>query len=424
MTELTDSVELTPTAVLPRRSRFTSFARTAGGIAAIGVKELRGRMRGRRAFAIITIYLVLLGGFALMAERLFEANAVNGFGGTSAFASAQIGQGIFAALLMLMTLQVVFLAASSTAGSISLEREKQTLELLIATPISSLAIVLGKLLSALVYVFLLIAASIPLMAVVFVYGGVGPEDVLRGYIVLVAVALGLGSFGLLCSSLVKRTTAATAITIFGVLAVTIGTIFVLGFWQAIGRFDENGNREGLFGIRSPAILAYLNPFVAQADVMCGTESTFGGGWCGLVSGLVPSDEGIVFLEEPMPMPMPAPAIDGKGIVVDGAAEVGVIRNGVVTIAPGEAIAPGERPLRVVVQGGVAFEEGAGVAANDVIDPAQVQPFDVQRDFLWPKTVVTWLILSAVVLLLSVQAVSPTRRWHLRRGVKVSQGTTE
>ena len=425
MTELTDTVDLTPPAVLPRGTRFNSFARTAGGIAAIGVKELRGRMRGRRAFAIITIYLVLLGGFALMAERLVEANASNGFGGTSAFASAQIGQGIFAALLMLMTLQVVFLASSATAGAISLEREKQTLELLIATPISSLAIVVGKLLSALVYVFLLIAASIPLMAVVFVYGGVGPEDVLRGYIVLIVTALGLGSFGLLCSSLVKRTTAATAITIFGVLAVTIGTIFVLGFWQAIGRFDENGNREGLFGIRSPAILAYLNPFVAQADVMCGTESTFGGGWCGVVSGLVPSNDGIVFIDQPMPMPMPAPAIDGKGIVVDGAADVGIIRNGdVVTIAPGEAIAPGEKPLRVVVKGGVAIEEGAGVAANDVIDPAQVQPFDVQRDFLWPKSVVTWLILSVVFLLLSVQAVSPTRRWHLPRRSRVTPRTTE
>ena len=50
--------------------------------------------------------------------------------------------GIFAALLMLMTLQVVFLAPSSTAGAISLEREKQTLELLITTPISSVAIVM------------------------------------------------------------------------------------------------------------------------------------------------------------------------------------------------------------------------------------------------------------------------------------------
>src|SRR5688572_32010892 len=118
MTELTDTVELTPSAVLPRRSRFTSFARTAGGIAAIGVKELRGRMRGRRAFVIITIYLVLLGGFALMAERLVESTTMSGFGGTSAFAGAAIGQGIFAAVLMLMTLQVVFLAASSTAGAI------------------------------------------------------------------------------------------------------------------------------------------------------------------------------------------------------------------------------------------------------------------------------------------------------------------
>jgi ABC-2 type transport system permease protein len=420
MTELTETVELTPAAALPRPKRFTSFARTAGGIAAIGVKELRGRMRGRRAFAILTIYLVLLGGFALMAERLFEANASRGFGGTSAFAGAQIGQGIFAALLMLMTLQVVFLAASATAGSISLEREKQTLELLIATPISSLAIVLGKLLSALVYIFLLIAASIPLMAVVFVYGGVGPEDVLRGYIVLIATALGLGSFGLLCSSLVKRTTAATAITIFGVLSVTIGSIFVLGFWQAIGSFDENGNREGLFGIRSPAILAYLNPFVAQADVMCGTESTFGGGWCGVVNGLVPSDDGIVFLEQPMPMPMPAPMIDGKGFVRDDVGGFEVIGNGDVVAVDGVAA-----PMRAfAVKGGVAFQAGVDVVANDVIDPAQVQPFDVQRDFLWPKTVATWLILSAIFLLLSVQAVSPTRRWHLRRGPRVSPRTTE
>jgi ABC-type transport system involved in multi-copper enzyme maturation permease subunit len=409
MTELTDTVDLTPPTVVPQPKRFTTFARAAGGIAAIGVKELRGRMRGRRAFAIITIYLVLLGGFALMAERLVEANASNGFGGTSAFASAQIGQGIFAALLMLMTLQVVFLAASSTAGSISLEREKQTLELLIATPISSLAIVVGKLFSALVYVFLLIAASIPLMAVVFVYGGVGPEDVLRGYIVLVATALGLGSFGLLCSSLVKRTTAATAITIFGVLAVTIGTIFVLGFWQAVGRFDENGNREGLFGIRAPVILAYLNPFVAQADVMCGTESTFGGGWCNVVSGLVPSNDGIVFVEEAAPMPMPMPAV---------MPDKGLVGGGFVADAGGVMVLDGDVAIQRKL---VAVQD---VPAGVALDPTQIQPFDVQRDYLWPKSVVTWLILSVIFLLLSVQAVSPTRRWHLRRRTRVAPSPAE
>ena len=92
--------------------------------------------------------------------------------------------------------------------------------MLAATPITSLAIVIGKLLSALIYVLLLIAASIPLTAIVFVFGGVAPEDVLRGYLVLIVTALGLGAFGLFCSSLVKRTQAATAITIFGVLALT------------------------------------------------------------------------------------------------------------------------------------------------------------------------------------------------------------
>jgi hypothetical protein len=32
-------------------------------------------------------------------------------------------------------------------------------------------------------------------------------------------------------------------------------------------------------------------------------------------------------------------------------------------------------------------------------------------------VIMWLVLSAIFLFLSVQAVSPTRRWHLRRGIR-------
>jgi ABC-2 type transport system permease protein len=374
-----------PQLPVSRRRRFAATAGAIGGIAAIGVKELRGRMRGRRAFVILTIYLLLLGGFALMVETLIARSYQTGFGGSSAFASAAIGQGIFAALLMLMTLQVVFLAPSSTAGAISLEREKQTLDLLIATPISSIAIVIGKLLSALVYVFLLIAASIPLMAVVFVFGGIGPEDVVRGYIVLVAAALGLGSFGLMCSSLVKRTTAATAITIFGVLAMTIGTAFILIFWAALGTFDNNGNRTGgPLGIRTPAILAYINPFLAQADVMCGTEATFGGAWCSGVQALVPSTDGPVVIQ------------NRGGSIVPGGVPIAVPAPGIEGVAPG----------------GVVIDDVGGDSAGEAAAP---DLFGADRDALWPKSVLTWLILSVVFLGLSVQFVSPTRRFRLRRG---------
>jgi ABC-type transport system involved in multi-copper enzyme maturation permease subunit len=367
-------------AALPRprpwSSPLSSFSRTAGGIGAVGVKELRGRMRGRRAFVILTIYLLLLGGFAWMVELIMERTYSFSFGGNGTYATAAIGQGIFAALLMLETLQVAFLAPSSTAGAISLEREKQTLELLVVTPITSLAIVLGKLLSALVYVWLLIAASIPLTAVVFMYGGVAPEDVVRGYLVLIVTALGLGAFGLFCSSLVRRTQAATAITIFGVLAMTIGSVFVLIFWQAMappqqfgqnGQLLENPNRG-----RPPEVVAYLNPFLAQVDVLCGTETSFGG-WCQLENSLLQTQIGMGF-QGGGPVPAPMPLVD-----------------------PGFA------------REGVAIDL---VPADGIVAPDQAQ-FGLARDAFWPKSVIAWLVLSAVLILLTVQFVSPTRRWRFR-----------
>jgi ABC-type transport system involved in multi-copper enzyme maturation permease subunit len=358
------------------RGLLPGLTRAAGGVGAVGVKELRGRMRGRRAFVILTIYLLLLGGFAWMIELILERNATSGFG-TPGYAGASIGQGIFAALLMLETLQVAFLAPAATAGAISLEREKQTLDLLVATPIPSLAIVLGKLLSALVYVWLLIAASIPLTAIVFVYGGVAPDDVLRGYIVLIVTALGLGSFGLFCSSLVKRTQAATAITIFGVLAITIGSVFLLAFWGALTTHD-NGDGNGPVRGTAPQEIAYLNPFLAEVDVLCGTETSLGG-WCSIESSLLPDRNAQVFV--------------GGGDQIQPAVPVPAIRND-----PGPIVIP-------------PAGDAVGVAVA-------VAPFGVVRDAFWPRSVLAWLILSVVFLLLSVQFVSPTRRWRLRRSRRV------
>jgi hypothetical protein len=152
----------------------------------------------------------------------------------------------------------------------------------------------------------------------------------------------------------------------------------------MGSFDNFGNRRpGPLGIRTPTPLAWVNPFIAQADVLCGTESTFGGGWCGFTSGLVPSNDGVIINDGvAVPMPEPMPAIEDKGFA--------------------------EPQVQVIDGNGVE----RGVAPNDVVDPTQ--PFGPQRDTLWTKSVATWLVLSVIFVFLSVQAVSPTRRWHLRR----------
>ena len=300
---------------------------------------------------------------------------------------------------MLETLQVVFLAPASTAGSISQEREKQTLELLVVTPISSLAMVIGKLFSALIYVWLLIAASIPLTAIVFVYGGVAPDDVLRGYIVLIVTALGFGAFGLLASSLVKRTQAAIAISVFTVLFMSIGTLFLLVFWQAMGS-SENGRGVGPIKGSPPQVLAYLNPFIAQVDVLCGTETSFGG-WCSLESGLMPDSNGVIFQSgqgSDQPVTLPAPALVGKGGVI-------VLNDGTTIDTTG--LSPDDIQS---LQRKLALTNGGQFAV-----PADVVPFGPTRDALWPKSVATWVVLAVAFLLLSAQFVSPTRRWRLRRG---------
>jgi ABC-type transport system involved in multi-copper enzyme maturation permease subunit len=408
MTETTDvavgemagaGLAATAQVVQPRRPRapFLGIRRTAGGVGAVGVKELRGRMRGRRAFVILTLYLVLLAGFAWMLELIMERTSSTGFGGNAALASPAIGQGIFAGLLMLETLMVAFLAPMATAGSISLEREKQTLEMLAATPISSFAIVLGKLLSALIYVWLLIAASIPLTAVVFVFSGVAPEDVVSGYIVLVVTALGFGSFGLFCSSLVKRTQAATAITIFGVLAVSMGTLFVIFFWQALASTNV-GRGAGPIRGSAPDPIVYLNPFLAQADVapaevLCATDNSLRY-YCRFRSIFVLDQSGVIFLGNDV--------VGTDGVIlkrgIPGPVGAG---GGQVNLDPELSFpVPVDQPLR---GGGPALAGVAGIGADGVN--------------IWEKTVVAWLVLSMVFLVLSVQLVSPTRRWHLRRGQK-------
>jgi ABC-type transport system involved in multi-copper enzyme maturation permease subunit len=350
-----------------RRPRLPGI-RGVSGITAIIVKELRGRMRGRRAFIVLTLHVLLLTLFAWMFQRLDEEHlaGMGTYGGQATFASATIGRGIFLGLMMVQTLIVAVLAPAATAGAISSEREHQTLDLLAVTPISSLAIVLGKLFSALAWVFILILASIPVTALVFVFGGVAPDDMLRAYVVLFATVIGLGSVGIFFSALTRRTGASTGLTFVTTLAVVVGSIFLWVFLSNTATVSSTGLRK-----QPPEALLYLNPFVAQADVACGTEQGGFGNSCMLMSGILGSPD-LIF-------PQPVPAFGGVGFDLNDKSGVPFVRGG---------------------QPGII---GPEVNAADVLDPL--------RDRFWPKSVIAMLALATVMTLLSVQFVSPTRRWR-------------
>jgi ABC-2 type transport system permease protein len=367
-----------------------SAAREFGAaVRTIMVKELRGRFRGRRAFVVLTIYLGLL---ALLAYGTYilaapSARQASQFGG-GANASASIGIGIFTVLSFFQLLLVCFIAPAFTTGAISLEREKQTLDLLISTPLRPGAIVVGKLLAALAYVGLMILAAIPISAIVFMYGGATVDDLVRQQIVLLVTALGLGAIGLFFSALIKRTQAATVLTYCAVLFLTIGTVLIWIFFSILAQRDSVGATR-----RAPEQILWVNPALAMIDVVAGTEAGGFGSWTAMLSQI--SGEDVTNA--------------GGGVICKGNVCFQTDSNGNI-IGPGSAV-PGGGPVPVAVD---LSSCPAGGCPPDLGVAAIAQPRSVSGHF-WPRYTISIAVIGFLATLLSMRLVVPAgMRFAFRR----------
>ncbi|MFN2230634.1 MAG: ABC transporter permease [Anaerolineae bacterium] len=183
----------------------------------IVVKELRSRMRGGRAFAILTAVLLVLGGASYVLYRIVLTTSRY----SSMPLSPQIGQTLFVGLAFLELMMVAFVTPAVTAGAVSGEQEKQTYEMLLATPLRPGAILRGKLVASLGYVFLLIFAAVPMASVVFIFGGVAPRELLKALVIITCVAVMLGVVGVFFSAWLGRTTRATVASYLLVLVLLV-----------------------------------------------------------------------------------------------------------------------------------------------------------------------------------------------------------
>ena len=220
------------------------------------VKELRSRMRGWRAFAILTGFLLGTAAACYGLYRIVMATIYYYYGGSYGSPSALIGQTMFGGLAIFELLLICFITPALTTGAISGEHDHQTYEMLMATPLRPRTILWGKLVSALGYIFLLIFAAIPLASVIFLFGGVAPKDMLKVLIILVATAITYGMLGLFFSALLKRTWRATVLT----YAVILSILFIPLFIYSLLTFTSQGQEP-------PRAILYLNPLSAIASVL-------------------------------------------------------------------------------------------------------------------------------------------------------------
>lgn len=117
-----------------------------------------------------------------------------------------------------------------SAGTISGEREKQTLEIMLTTPKKPLAIIWGKLLAALSQFMIFIISSVPIMAIAFVLGGLNWFALLGYILMMIILAIYVGSIGVFCSSTFKKTIASVVMTFlieFALLAIPIIAFFMI-----------------------------------------------------------------------------------------------------------------------------------------------------------------------------------------------------
>jgi ABC-type transport system involved in multi-copper enzyme maturation permease subunit len=225
-------------------------------VRAVLVKELRGRMRGWRALAVLTVYLLVLGGFTL----LFYLAATGGRSVASGGGPA-VGKVVFFGVAGLMLGLVAFLAPAFSAGTISGEREKQTFDLLLTTPLPPWTIVAGKLLGALAYLLLLVLAGLPLLSLGFLLGGVAPDEVAVAMALLLVTTLTYGAVGLCFSAHLRSTVGATVLAYAAILVPLAG--IPLSALLTVGLFGSVfGNNPPAWFIHIGIFLLSLNPLTA------------------------------------------------------------------------------------------------------------------------------------------------------------------
>lgn len=227
-------------------------------------KEYRSRMRTWRSPLAMTVYILLIGGLGWAIFAAMASSARNSYNGGQA---ANYGQGLFIALLIFQMVLLTFITPALTAGAISSERERQTIDLLFVTRIPPFSILWGKLLASMSFVLLLLLLSVPIFSLVFLFGGIELDQVVVSFLVTAVAALTLGIVGIACSTAARRTLPAT------VAAYAAAFILLAGPLLYGLLFPTDSNPQSTTPPAAPAI-TYLSPIIPLITIA--TNSSLGG----------------------------------------------------------------------------------------------------------------------------------------------------
>ncbi len=192
-------------AVLARGGRFHLLGPVFG-------YELVRMARRRRYFWFRTLYALVLFGLLGWVYLIWTLEIRPRYGRVRPADMAVFASAVFYGFMGIQYVLVVLLTPLYTAGTIAEEKDRKTMEFVLATDLRDQEIVLGKWLARLGNLTLLVLAGLPLLSFVQFLGGIDPDLLLAGFAATGLTMLSLGALGMLCSVFARKARDAIILT--------------------------------------------------------------------------------------------------------------------------------------------------------------------------------------------------------------------
>ena len=173
-------------------------------------RELLTALRSHKSFVLQFIYLAILGAIVYLAwpEGMIATKS-------------ELARKLFRIFGQSQLVLLSIMSPAFSASAMTIEKERRCMDLLLTSPIRPSTILMGKYMSSVVYLFLLILTTAPVIMVVLWLGGISPGEIAGLYVLLISVAATFGMIGLTCSVFFHRSQTSLAITYMIVLPLSL-----------------------------------------------------------------------------------------------------------------------------------------------------------------------------------------------------------
>ena len=229
-------------------------------------KELRVSSRRKRNYFLRFAYLVFLTAF-LSLIWLDAVDFTVSSGTHVASRLAQAGKQIIVTLVWFQFYAIQIVAVVMLSTSISDEIYHRTLGVLMTTPITGFQIVMGKLSSKLLQLILLLGVSLPVLAVVRIFGGVPWDYIISSLCITLTTLIFVGSLSLFFSSYSRKAYVVIILTLLA-LVLLFGPPFMLMRSISLRMLSRNVQMIALYHA-NPYIMLKMNTSIMLDPSMAG-----------------------------------------------------------------------------------------------------------------------------------------------------------